>query len=243
MRTTGGYVFCCDREPSVRIAEIFDSIQGEGLYTGERSLFVRTTGCNLRCWFCDTPYTSWHPEGFLVPWEDVVKNVGSFGVTHVVLTGGEPLLQPQIVPLSKALRKEGHIVTVETAGTVYRPVAADLMSLSPKLANSLPDEHSPRWRARHARDQHQPEIIRRLIREFPYQFKFVVDTPADLDGVQRYLQQFADVPGEKVWLMPQGVLQETLAEKSAWLAPAAEALGYHFCPRKHIELFGNIRGT
>lgn len=227
----------------MRIAEIFDSIQGEGLYTGERSLFVRTTGCNLRCGFCDTPYTSWRPEGSLLPWQGVLAQVRSSGVRHVVLTGGEPLLQPEIVPLSEALREDGCIVTVETAGTVYRPVAADLMSLSPKLANSLPDERSPRWRARHARDQHQPDVIRRLIEEFPYQFKFVIDTLADVEEVRRYLNQFGDIPGDRVWLMPQGVLSETLAEKSAWLAPTADALGYRFCPRKHIEMFGNVRGT
>jgi 7-carboxy-7-deazaguanine synthase len=227
----------------VRIAEIFDSIQGEGLYTGERSLFVRTTGCNLRCWFCDTPYTSRTPEGFLLPWQDVLTNVRSTGVRHVVLTGGEPLLQPEIVPLSQALQDIGHIVTVETAGTVYRPVAADLMSISPKLANSSPDESVPRWRARHQRDQYRPEVLRRLMTEYPYQLKFVIDTASDLDDVQRYLEALGHIPGDRVWLMPQGVTQESLAAKAEWLKPAADRLGYHFCPRRHIEMFGNIRGT
>ncbi len=227
----------------MRIAEIFDSIQGEGRFAGERSLFVRTTGCNLRCWFCDTPYTSWQPEGFLVPWEDVLKKVRSFGVRHVVLTGGEPLLQPQIVPLSHALNKEGHIVTVETAGTVYRPVAADLMSLSPKLANSIPTAQSAKWSARHQRDQHRPDVLRRLMAEFPYQLKFVIDTVGDLDEVVKYVESLGSVPGENVWLMPQGISTDILAEKATWLAPAAEERGFRFCPRKHIELFGNVRGT
>ena len=227
----------------MRIAEIFDSIQGEGLYTGERSLFVRTTGCNLRCWFCDTPYTSRHPEGFFLPWQDVLTPVRSTGVKHVVLTGGEPLLQPDIVPLSQALRESGHIVTVETAGTVYRPIFADLMSISPKLANSCPDESTPRWRARHQRDQHRPEVMRRLMVEYPYQLKFVIDTAADLDEVQRYLAELGGVPGEHVWLMPQGVTNDILASKADWLKPTAEKLGYRYCPRYHIELFGNLRGT
>jgi 7-carboxy-7-deazaguanine synthase len=227
----------------VRIAELFDSIQGEGLYTGERSLFVRTTGCNLRCWFCDTPYTSWQPEGFLLPWQDVLTKAHECGVKHVVLTGGEPLLQPDIVPLSQALREAGHIVTIETAGTVYRPVAADLMSISPKLSNSAPDETNPRWHARHLRDQFRPDVLRRLIAEFPYQLKFVIDTRADLDEVRRYLDELGTIPGEHVWLMPQGVTQDTLAAKAEWLMPAAERLGYRFCPRHHIALFGNRRGT
>lgn len=232
-----------DRDLSVRIAEIFDSIQGEGRFAGERSVFVRTTGCNLRCWFCDTPYTSWQPEGFLVPWESVVEKVRSFGITHVVLTGGEPLLQPQIVPLSHALREHGHIVTVETAGTVYRPVVADLMSLSPKLANSVPEAQSLKWAVRHRRDQHRPEIMKRLMAESPYQLKFVIDTAADLDEVVRYVAALGDVPGVHVWLMPQGIANDVLTAKAEWLAPAAEKLGFQFCPRKHIELFGNVRGT
>jgi 7-carboxy-7-deazaguanine synthase len=227
----------------VRIAEVFDSIQGEGLYTGERSLFVRTTGCNLRCWFCDTPYTSWHPEGFLLPWQAVLEKVRLAGVKHVVLTGGEPLLQPEIVPLSQALREEGFMVTVETAGTVYRPVTADLMSISPKLSNSAPDESTPRWRARHQRDQFRPDVLRRLIAEFPYQLKFVIETPADLDEVRRSLDELGPIPGDRIWLMPQGVTGELLESRAEWLIPAAERLGYRFCPRHHIALFGNIRGT
>ncbi|MDP1799549.1 MAG: radical SAM protein, partial [Planctomycetaceae bacterium] len=193
--------------------------------------------------FCDTPYTSWHPEGFLVPWPYVLKDVSSAGVTHVVLTGGEPLLQPDIVPLSKALRERGHIVTIETAGTVYRPVQADLMSLSPKLANSVPETQSVKWSARHRRDQHRPEVMQRLMAESPYQLKFVIDTAADLEEVVRYVNTLGNIPGENVWLMPQGIANDILSTKAEWLAPAAEKLGFRFCPRKHIEMFGNVRGT
>lgn len=79
--------------------------------------------------------------------------------------------------------------------------------------------------------------------EFPYQLKFVIDTPADLDDVQRYLNELGGVPGDHVWLMPQGVTNDTLQTKAEWLKPAAEKLGFRFCPRHHIELFGNVRGT
>ena len=123
---------------NVRIAEIFESVQGEGEFAGTPSVFVRTTGCNLRCWFCDTPYTSIRPEGFIRDWREVVRDVLRYDSRHVVLTGGEPLLQADLVPLAKALRSEGRIVTIETAGTVFRDVEADLMSISPKLASSTP---------------------------------------------------------------------------------------------------------
>ena len=162
--------------------------------------------------------------------------------SHVVLTGGEPLLQPELVPLARALRDEQRIVTVETAGTIFRPVEADLMSISPKLSNSLPLE-ATRWRGRHDRDRDRPDVLRRLMSGSPYQLKFVVDQPTDLDEIVGYLRQFPEVSNERIWLMPQGVRHEDLAEKAKWLAPAAERLGYQFCPRRHIELFGNVRGT
>src|SRR5881394_3201980 len=122
----------------MRIAEIYASLQGEGLLTGTPSVFVRTTGCNLRCWFCDTPYTSWQPEGEQRSWESVRDEVLTRDVEHVVITGGEPMLQRDVVPLSRALAEQGRLITIETAGTIYRPVAAHLMSISPKLANSSP---------------------------------------------------------------------------------------------------------
>jgi 7-carboxy-7-deazaguanine synthase len=226
----------------VRISEVFHSIQGEGRFAGTPSVFVRTTGCNLRCWYCDTPYTSWRPEGEQTTWRTVLDRILRWDCSHVVLTGGEPLLQPDLVPLSAALKQHGAFVTVETAGTVYRPVVADLISLSPKLSNSVPVEDA-RWRRRHERDQHRPEVLRRLMAEYPHQLKFVIDQPAEVDEVVEYLLQFPEVPTEHVWLMPQGVRRAELAEKEVWLAPMAARLGFRYCPRQHIERFGNVRGT
>lgn len=226
----------------MRIAEVFHSVQGEGEFAGTPSVFVRTTGCNLRCWFCDTPYTSLHPEGPIRHWHDVLRQVLEWECPHVVLTGGEPLLQPEMVPLAQALRHERRIVTVETAGTVYRSIEADLMSISPKMSNSTPREES-RWRSRHLRDRDRPDVLRRLLGESRYQLKFVVDQPIDLDEIVEYLKRFPEVVAERVWLMPQGIYQDNLVEKAQWLAPAAQRLGFRFCPRRQIELFGSVRGT
>ncbi len=227
---------------ALRIADLFVSVQGEGRYAGTRSAFVRTTGCNLRCTYCDTPYTSWSPAGEWKTQRDLIDEIARLECEHVVLTGGEPLLQPAIVPLSWELQERGHIVTVETAGTVDRPVAAHLMSISPKRANSDPAA-GHRWRTRHQRDQHAPEVIARLLSDYDYQLKFVIDTPGDLDDVRSYLQAFPAVAADRVWLMPQGIDAATLADKQTWLEPAAAQLGYRYCPRLHIELFGNQRGT
>ena len=223
----------------MRIADVFTSIQGEGRFAGTPSVFVRTTGCNLRCWFCDTPYTSWRPEGEQVGWESVLEQVLAGPEEHVVITGGEPLLQPRVVELSRALARQGRFVTIETAGTVDRPVHADLMSLSPKLSNSTPAEGV--WRARHESARDNPAVVRRLLADYDYQLKFVIDRPGDLREVETWLRRYPEVPAERVWLMPQAVERPELIAKNDWLSAEALCRGYRLSPRLHIEQFGNAR--
>ncbi|WP_261343733.1 7-carboxy-7-deazaguanine synthase QueE [Symmachiella macrocystis] len=218
-------------------------MQGEGRYSGEPSVFVRTSGCNLRCWFCDTPYTSWNPEGENRSWDSIVEDVLQYDCTHVVITGGEPMLQAEVQPLAAALREHGKFITVETAGTVDLLLQADLMSISPKLSNSVPSlERAGEWRARHERDRHRPQVIRRLLRDYDYQLKFVIDQPSDLDEVEAYLAEIPEAESSHVWLMPQAVTAAALTEKSAWIEAAAVQRGYQFTSRLHIELYGNVRG-
>jgi 7-carboxy-7-deazaguanine synthase len=223
------------------ISEVFHSLQGEGRHAGVPSVFVRTSGCNLRCWFCDTPYTSWRPEGEERSVDSLVEQVRSFDCEHVVVTGGEPLLVREVVELTERLKKHGHYITIETAGTVHLPVQADLMSISPKLANSTPRDTD--WEARHDERRHQPEIIGRLIAEYDYQLKFVIDLPDDVADVERYLGDFPDVTGDRIYLMPQAIKREPLREKSVWIEAEAARRGWRMSPRLHIELYGNTRGT
>ncbi len=234
----------------MRIAEIYRSRQGEGLLTGVESLFVRTSGCNLRCWFCDTPYTSWEPEGEDWSLEEIAAQIEQLASTpapaarHVVITGGEPMLFGELIPLCQTLREAGLHITLETAGTLYLPVACDLMSISPKRANSTPSfEAAGKWRERHERSRHVPEVIRRLTDEYDYQLKFVIETPADCEDVQLYLTEFPHFRSDRVLLMPQGILASELAAKAAWLEPYCQKQGFTFCPRKHIEWYGARRGT
>lgn len=230
----------------MRIAEVYSSIQGEGQYAGTPSVFVRTSGCNLRCWFCDTPFTSWQPEGPQVSVTALLRQVAEFSIEHVVLTGGEPLLQPDSVGLCEQLLAAGHFVTIETAGTVFRPAPASLMSISPKLANSSPayasNASATRWTSRHERARANRDVIRRLIQSSAYQFKFVVDRPTDLVEVQDYLADWPDVPGERVWLMPQARTRTELEARSQWLAAEAQRCGYRFSSRWQIAQFDNQRG-
>lgn len=228
----------------MRIAEIYRSIQGEGLLTGCECVFVRASGCNLRCWFCDTPYTSWQPEGRNCRVDEIVAEVRRLGCNHVVITGGEPMLFADLGLLTEALHADGRHLTIETAGTVDRRVVCDLMSISPKLSNSVPSPQRSRYWARlHQQRRDRRDVVARLMRDYPYQLKFVVDSPADCDEVQQYLQTLPGVDRQRVLLMPQGVEPDELADKAAWLEPYCQAHGLRYCARKQIEWFGLVRGT
>ncbi len=223
----------------MRIAEIFYSIQGEGALVGVPSLFVRTSGCNLRCSWCDTPYTSWRPEGDDWPLDRILAEVDACPARHVVVTGGEPMIAREIVEFTQALRSRGLHITIETAGTVFAPVACDLMSISPKLANSTP---AGDWSERHERLRWQPEIVRRLMSHCDYQLKFVLSEAADLAEVRACVAAVSADPG-KVMLMPEGTDPAVLRARGIWLAELCKAEGYRFSPRLHVDLWGNRRGV
>ena len=228
----------------MKVAEIYHSIQGEGLLSGTASVFVRTSGCNLRCWFCDTPYTSWSPEGQDLAVEGILAQISEWDTRHVVLTGGEPMLFAELIPLTVGLLEVGRHITIETAGTLYLPVACELMSLSPKLSNSTPDSRRDAgWSRRHDKSRHRPDVIRRLISEHDYQFKFVVADEADGDEVGHYLEAMPEIDQSRVMLMPQGTDPDSLAATGEWLESYCADRGWQFCPRRHIEWFGLARGT
>ena len=140
------------------ISEIFHSIQGEGILAGTPSVFVRTSGCNLRCNWCDTPYASWDPQGEELSLDRIVTEVLALESRHCVVTGGEPMIASGITDLAARLATEGRHLTIETAGTIAPDgIFCDLASLSPKLSNSKPDHRLPEsWQKRHERDRLQP---------------------------------------------------------------------------------------
>jgi len=223
----------------MKIAELFYSLQGEGSLLGVPSVFVRTTGCNLRCSWCDTPYTSWQPEGDEVSLDDLIARVLAYPARHAVLTGGEPMIQPQLVPLSQALRQAGWHITVETAGTVDAPVACDLMSISPKLANSTPTGD---WAIRHEATRLNLPVLRTLMAKCAYQFKFVVAAPSDLVEIRSLVDALAVDPADVI-LMPEGTSADLLRDRARWIAPLCLEHGFRFSPRLHVDLWGNQRGV
>ncbi len=227
----------------MKIAEIFYSIQGEGSLVGTPATFVRTSGCNLRCVWCDTPYTSWEPEGEEVAIEEILARVARFRSHYTVVTGGEPMIAPGIVPLTEALRQMGQHVTVETAGTVFAPVDCHLMSISPKLGNSTPlARDGGRWAAQHDRLRIQPSVLRRLMAAYHYQLKFVVEQEEDIAEIRDLVTQLRANP-QQVILMPEGVDADLLRERALWLVEACKQEGYRYSPRLQVELYGNRRGV
>jgi 7-carboxy-7-deazaguanine synthase len=228
----------------MKIADLFFSIQGEGRLMGVPSAFVRTTGCPLRCVWCDSDYTSWHPQGQTMTVAEILSRLDAFPTRHVVVTGGEPLIAPGIEELCAALRKIGYHITIETAAVEFKAVPCDLASVSPKLSNSIPYEREGgRWAERHDRLRLRPDVIQAFVDGSDYQLKFVIERAEDIEEVQAILNSLRGVDPAKVLLMPQGTSRADLDRRGAWLVEVCKQHGFRYCPRLHIELFGNRRGT
>jgi 7-carboxy-7-deazaguanine synthase len=233
----------------MRIIEIFSSRQGEGLWTGEPSAFVRLGGCHLHCRFCDTPYAAWDCEpGQLLGIDAIVERVVSLQQPHVVITGGEPLLFPETIALTERFDALGFKITIETSGTLEQPVRTHLMSISPKLSNSMPNPAidpsvTDAIIRRHEENRKKIDAITSFIERYNYQIKFVVNTSDDLSEIEQFIQKFPKIEPSRVLLMPQGVTRDALTEREAWLRPYAKSRGYVFCQRMQIFWYGNQRGT
>ena len=228
------------------ISEVFYSLQGEGSLVGVPSVFIRTSGCNLRCAWCDTPYASWNPEGKTQAIDELIAEVERHPTEHVVLTGGEPMIAAGIRELAAELKLLGYHLTIETAGTVApEAIACDLSSLTPKLLNSAPTsvEHAV-WHKPHEATRWQPDVIRQWIERYPYQFKFVVSSPTDVDELEGMLKKLGrEIPRHQVLLMPEARTLDTMRQRAVWLPDLCKARGYRYAHRLHIELWGNKRGV
>ena len=205
------------------------------------------SGCNLRCVWCDTPYASWSPEGERRTIDSLVDQARRSGTRHVVITGGEPMLFDAIVPLARALRDSELHITVETAGTIHRDVDCDLMSLSPKLANSTPhrDPRDPdaAWARRHESRRIDPGALAALWQgPWDRQCKFVVTGDADLPEIDRVIELLPGASPADILLMPEGVRAPSDLVKHA-VARMCMDRGFRYCARLHIDLFGDRRGT
>lgn len=223
----------------MKIAEIFYSIQGEGKLAGVPSVFVRSSGCNLRCSWCDTPYTSWKPEGSEMAVAEILDRVRGFGAKHAVITGGEPMIARGVGELSQGLREAGMHISIETAGTVYTPVECDLMSISPKLKNSTPEGE---WAAQHDKLRIRIDVLRQLMDVCDYQLKFVVSRLEDIGEIRDIVSRTRAATSQVI-LMPEGTDPVRLREKAVWIAELCKTEGVRYGPRLHVDIWGDRRGV
>jgi len=252
--------------PALPVNELFASLQGEGRLVGVPSTFVRTSGCNLRCWFCDSAHTSWEPTHAWMGLDEVVGAVRSRDPDHVVLTGGEPLIHDESAALLGRLADDHHL-TVETNGTVVPPADTpiDLVSVSPKLASSTPTPDrvpdvatdagnggdgadAEAWAERHEARRVDVEALATLVERYESQLKFVVTGRDDMAEIVDLLDRVRDaasvpVPDEEVLLMPEGRTREEIAGTRATVAELAAEYGFRYTPRVHVDLWNDAPET
>ncbi len=236
--------------------EVFSSLQGEGPFLGRPSTFVRTSACNLQCFWCDTPYTwNWTGTGFAhreagsfdrdaetarLTIDALAERVAAFGNAALVLTGGEPMIQQRLLArLPEAVESRlgrDVIVDVETNGTI-RPTAefdavVDHYVVSPKLASSRMDRAS----------RIKPDVLRSFASRADAFFKFVIGGEDDLVEVLALVEAMG-MSRERVYLMPEGDVLDRLEANQRAVAEACLAHGLRFSDRLHVRLYGSRRGV
>jgi 7-carboxy-7-deazaguanine synthase len=242
------------QEGGLPINELFCSLQGEGKLAGIPSVFVRTSGCNLRCWFCDSYHTSWEPTGAWLSVDEIVDEVLSYDqADHVVFTGGEPMIHEESVELLDELADYGYHTTVETNGTIYRDASIDLASISPKLASSTPtSERDPKgdgeWAERHEERRLDIGALANLVDTYDSQLKFVVTGREDMSEIETLVERVRKettkpIPDNDILLMPEGITREELDTRRNDVAELAMEYGYRYTPRLHVNLWNDASGT
>jgi 7-carboxy-7-deazaguanine synthase len=246
--------------PALPVNELFSSLQGEGTLAGVPSTFVRTGGCNLRCWFCDSYHTSWEPTHAWMAVDEVVAAVDARDPDHVVLTGGEPTIHDESFELLRRLDDDHHL-TVETNGTVVPPAGTpiDLVSISPKLASSTPTpdrvpeaataaSEAAGWTKRHEAARVDIAALAALVERHESQLKFVVTGRDDMGEIIDLVNRVRDaasvpVPDDEVLLMPEGQTREQLTDTRESVADLALEYGFRYTPRIHVNLWNDAPET
>jgi len=225
----------------MRINETFYSLQGEGFLAGVPSVFVRLAGCPLRCRWCDTKY-AWSKEaGRQYSTNQVVQTVQQWPCRFVVITGGEPMVDPDLPQLVRELKAAGKHITIETAGIAYIPdMPCDLMSISPKLSNSMPEDL--KMAAIHKDSKLDLAVLEELVSNYNYQLKFVVDSVHDVVEIQELLDKIENVETGKVMLMPQAATRDEFLAKSPIVVDMCKLVGFAFSQRLQVLLWNNQRG-
>ena len=223
------------------INEVFVSIQGEGPAMGLPCAFIRLSGCNLRCVFCDTPQASHRVEGKMLSKTQILDKLSEYSVNTVVLTGGEPLLNEDIFTLCETLRQKGYKIHIETAGTIFRDLPADLVVISPKLSNSIPTEEP--WCSQHRKIIEDCTALWQWTKWRSGQvfYKYVVESLTDLEEVLAHIEVLK-LPRDQVYLMPQAKNNAEIAQVAPQVAQWCVEHGLRYSDRLQVRLWDNHPG-
>ncbi len=242
-------------QSKLKLSELFCSVQGEGPHAGTSCVFLRLATCNLKCSWCDTKYTwDWENYDFNkevreISIEDIWKRITDCpNISHIVITGGEPLLQQnRLIPLLKLIkdkkkednRSHYYYIEIETNGTVIPSKElihlVDQWNISPKTANSFNEKNGIDLENLYKKPLF---IFRDLENSF---FKFVIDKFDDFKDIEQYVQNYG-LPKERLILMPQAITKEKLLEKSVWINEYAKKNNFTFSTRLQVLLWDNLRG-
>ena len=249
-----------DYNKTLPILEVYRCVQSEGSRFGRPTICVRTTGCTHRCFFgeggwCDSWYTSIHPERGQFNFNDIIKIYDENPhIEEMMLTGGSPTMHPAIVnELTHFANERGILITIETEGSAF--VETDyplgLISISPKFKNSVPviGAITPGGRVvdqrfvdTHNRKRLNTEAIKQMM-EFhtDYHLKPVWDgTPENLEEIESYRLELG-VPKNKTFIMPAGDTRESLIEMYPKVFDMCAEHGYNMTGRDHIIAFDTKR--
>ena len=229
----------------MRVTEIFDSVQGEGPFIGLPATFVRLSGCNLRCGWCDTPQSSWNPVGSDMELSAIVARTQANPGRTVVVTGGEPFLFQDLAALCSSLHAVGHPVHLESSGTIFQPVHADVICFSPKLSSSAPDPvQHPRWHERHEAIRSDLRPLQEFLQAMPDKvyLKFVVGTRAEVDEALALLARLRWTDSQRAFLMPQARDRLTLAMLAPQVVEWCLETGLRYSDRLHVRLWDDVSG-
>ncbi|MCD4832044.1 MAG: 7-carboxy-7-deazaguanine synthase QueE [Anaerohalosphaeraceae bacterium] len=227
---------------TIRVNEIFYSLQGEGSLAGVPSVFIRLAGCRLRCKWCDTKYAWDANSGTDYTIEQIVAETANYPSDFVVITGGEPMENPNLPAICDNLRQSEKHITIETAGIDYLPeLPIDLMSISPKLANSIPEESAAA--ETHKNNRIDTDVLKKLIAEYPYQLKFVIESESDIAEIREILEKLGEVEPSVVMLMAAAAGRAEYLEKAPMVAELCKKEGFCFSPRLQTVLWDNKAGS
>lgn len=249
-----------DFSKTLPVLELYTAVQSEGSRAGYPTIVVRTTGCTHRCYFgeggwCDSWYTSIHPEKGKYTFNDIIKMYDENPhISEMMLTGGSPTMHPKLVnELTNFAHERNIFITIETEGSHFLPTdyPINLLSISPKFSNSVPvvgtvtpqgDVVTEKLIVTHNRFRLNVESIKQSIAYHKdYHIKPVLDKELSMvQEVEEFLKE-CNIPDNKVWAMPAGDTREALMESYPVVMDFVRDRGWRFTGRAHIIAFDTKR--